>query len=156
VGIAVGIAAAGGEGGGRSMAARQGKAGLVHSSDRSTHHVGVGRIWVVCWAPIPTRCARVGVINITTMSAVIVLIFPMLIWSGRARGLLCAGTVATKPGWLLWETPTTVATTSTAVVVASAIASIIAIVERVLLLCRGIDVGWGLLADRHAELLDVH
>ena len=137
------------------MAACQGKAGLVHSSDQSTHDVGVGRIWVVCWAPIPTRCTRVGVINVTTMSAAVVLIFPMLIWSGRAHGLLCAGTVATKPGWLLWEAPTTVATTGTAVVVASAIASIMAIVERVLLLCRGIDVERGLLADSQAELLDV-
>ena len=53
------------------------------------------------------------------------------------------------------ETPTTVATTTAVVVVASAIASVTAIVEHVLLLCRGIDVGWGLLADSHAELLDV-
>jgi hypothetical protein len=49
------------------------------------------------------------------------------------HGLLSAGTVATKPGWLL-ETHTTVATTTaTVVVVASAIASITAIVEHVLL-----------------------
>ena len=96
-----------------------------------------------------------GVINVTTMSAAVVPIFPPLLWSGRVCGLLCAGTVATKPGWLLWETPTTVYTTGTAVVVASTIVSVIAIVERVLLLCRGIDVGQGLLADSHAELLNV-
>ena len=50
--------------------------------------------------------------------------------------------------------PTTVATTTT-VVVASAIVSVTAIVESVLLLWRGIDVGCGLLADSHADLLDV-
>ena len=61
------------------------------------------------------------------------------------RGLLHAGTVI-KPGWLMWET---------IVAVAAAIASVKAIVECVLPLCRGIDAGWGLLADSHAELLDV-
>ena len=70
-------------------------------------------------------------------------------------GLLSAGTVATKPGWLLETSPTTVATTTTAVVVASTIASVTTMVESVLLLCRGIDVGRGVLADSHAELLDV-
>jgi hypothetical protein len=129
--------------GGRSTAARQGKDGLVHSSIQPTHHVGAGPIWVVCWALIPTQCACVGVINVTTMSPAVVPIFPMLVGSGRACGLLCAGTVAAKPGWLLWETPNTVATSGTAVVVASAIATVTAIVERVLLLSRGIDVGWG-------------
>ena len=68
--------------------------------------------------------------------------------------MLSAGTVATKLGWLL-EIPTAVATTTTAVVVASAIVSVMAIVKSVLLLCRGIDLGWGLLADSHAELVDV-
>ena len=85
------------------------------------------------------------------MSMAVVPILPTLVGSGRMCGLLSAGTVATKPGWLL-ETPTTVdtTTTATAVVVASAIASVTAIVERVLLLCRGIVVGRGLLADSHA------
>jgi hypothetical protein len=71
--------------------------------------------------------------------------------------MLCTGTVATEPGWLLWETTTTttVATAGTIVAMATAVASVAAIVECVLLLCRGIDVGRGLLADRHAELLDV-
>jgi len=68
---------------------------------------------------------------------------------------LGAGNVATKPGWLL-KTPTTVTTTTTTVVVASAIVSVTAIVESVLLLWWGIDVGQGLSADSHAELLDVH
>ena len=71
------------------------------------------------------------------------------------RRLLCTGTVATKLGWLLWETTTTVATAGTVIAVVSAIASVTAIVEHVLLLCRGVDVGRGLLADSHAELLDV-
>ena len=47
VSVAVGVA---GRGGG-STAARRGKDGLVHSGDRSTHHVGAGHIWVVCWPP---------------------------------------------------------------------------------------------------------
>ena len=88
------------------------------------------------------------------MSMAVVPILPMLVESGRVGGLLSAGTVATKTGWLL-ETCTTIATTTTAVVVASAVESITAIIENVLLLCRGIDVGRGLLADSHAELLDV-
>ncbi len=149
VGIAVGIAAAGCYGGG-GTAARQG----AIDPPMMLVRVAFG-IWVVCWAPIPARCTHVGVINIITMSVAVVSILPTLVRSGRVRGLLCAGTVATKPGWLLWETTTTVATTGTTVVVASAVASVAAIVECVLLLCRGIDVGWGLLADSHAELLDV-
>ena len=66
--------------------------------------------------------------------------------------MLRAGTVATKPGWLLWETTTTttVVTTGTAVVGAAAVASVVVIVECVLLLCRGIDVGQVLLANSHA------
>jgi hypothetical protein len=63
------------------------------------------------------------------------------------------GVVACRPK--LWEIATAIATASDNVVVASAIVSVAAIVECVLLLCRGVDVGWGLLADRHAELLDV-
>jgi hypothetical protein len=69
--------------------------------------------------------------------------------------LLRTGTAAAKPGWLLWEATTTVATAGTTVDMASAIASVTGIVERVLLLWRGIDVGRGLLANSHAELLDV-
>ena len=129
----------------------------MHSGDRSVHDVGACRIWVVCWAPLTTQCARVGVLHVTTMSMVVVPIFPTLVGSGRTRGLLRTGTVTTKPGWLLWKTTTTttVATAGTAVAVATAVASVAAIVECVLLLCRGVDVGWGLLADSHAELLDV-
>jgi hypothetical protein len=57
----------------------------------------------------------------------------------------------------LWETTTTttVATTGNTVAVATAVASVAAIVECVLLLCRGVDVGLGLLTNSHAELLDV-
>ena len=57
----------------------------------------------------------------------------------------------------MWETTTTttVVTAGTAVALAAAVASVAAIVECVLLLCRGVDVGWGLLADGHAEFLDV-
>ncbi len=43
----------------------------------------------------------------------------------------------------------------TTVAVATAVASVAAIVECVLLMCRDIDVGQGLLTDSHTELLDV-
>ncbi len=124
VGIAVGVAAAGGEGGGGVRPHAEGRTVLcIPAIDPPiTHHVGTGCIWVVCWAPILARYARVGVINITTMSMSVVPILPMIAGNGRVCGLLSAGTIATKPGWLL-ETPTTVATTTTVVVVASAVAS---------------------------------
>ena len=85
----------------------------------------------------------------------VVLILPTLVGSGRARGLLSASNVATKPDWLL-KTPTTITTTTTTAVVASTTVSVTAIAESVLLLWWGIDVGQGLSADSHAELLDVH
>jgi len=59
---------------------------------------------------------------------------------------------------LLWETTTTtttVVTAGTAVAVVAAVASVAATVECVLLLCRVVDVGRGLLTDSHAEFLDV-
>jgi hypothetical protein len=59
-----------------------------------------------------------------------------------------------KPGWLLWEVATAVATAVTSIV-PTASASATAIVGHVLLLCGGVDGGWGLLADSHAKLLDV-
>ncbi len=127
----------------------------MHSGNRSAHDVCVSRICIVCWAPIPARCARVGVIHVSTMRMAVVLILPRLVKSGRTRGLLRAGTIAAKPGGLLWEITTYIVTAGTAVTVAAAVASVAAIVECGLLLWRGIDVGRGLLADTHAELLDV-
>ena len=53
------------------------------------------------------------------------------------RGLLRAGTVAAKPGGLLWETTNTTAivvTACTAIALAAAVASVAAIVECGLLL----------------------
>jgi hypothetical protein len=64
--------------------------------------------------------------------------------------LLCASSAAAKPGWLLWEIATAVATSGT-----TAVASAETIVGRVLLLSGGVDVGWGLLANIYAKLLDV-
>ncbi len=65
-------------------------------------------------------------------------------------GLLCDSSTAAKTGWLLWEVATAIAASGT-----PAIASAERIVGRVLLLSVGVDVGWGLLADIHAKLLDV-
>jgi hypothetical protein len=69
--------------------------------------------------------------------------------------LLRASTVAAKPGGLLWDITTYIVTTGTAIAVAAAVASVAAIVECGLLLWWGLDVGRGLLANTHAELLDV-
>ena len=147
VGVAVGAAAAGGAGGGRSTAARRGKDGLVHSGGQSTHDVGPCRIRVVCWATIPARHARVGVIDVAAMGTAVVPILPTLVGRGRF-GLLRTGTVASKPSWLLREDSSTVANTGTTVALVTALVEL-------LLLRRGVDGGRGLLVDSHAELLDV-
>ncbi len=65
-------------------------------------------------------------------------------------GLLCASSAATKPGWLLWKIATAIAASRT-----TTIASAEMLVGHVLLLSGGVDVGWGLLANIHAKLLDV-
>ena len=108
----------------------------MHSGDQSDHDFCTSRICVVCSALIPAQCAFVGVIHITIMSMAVVPIFPMLVRSGRMRGLLRAGTVAAKPGGLLWETTTTttVVTACTTVALGAAVASVAAIVECGLLL----------------------
>ena len=140
----------GATGGGRSTTARRGKDGLVHSGNRSAHDVGPRRVWVVCGSSIPARQACVGVVDVATMGAAVIPILPTLVGRGRARSLLRAGTVAAKPGWLLWEASCTICTARATVapVVATAIVVL-------LLLWRGVDVGRGLLVDSHAELLDV-
>ena len=75
----------------------------------------------------------------------------MLVGIRRTSGLLCASSAAAKPGWFLWEVAIAVAASGTTTAVASAET----IVGRVLLLSGGINVGWGLLANIHAKLLDV-
>ena len=99
----------------------------MHSGDQSAHDVLASRIHVVCRAPIRARCTRVGVIHITAMSMAVVPIFPMLVRIGRTCGLLRAGTIAAKPGGLLWEitSTTTVATTGTDVAVAAAVGGLL-------------------------------
>ncbi len=121
----------------------------MHFGDRSAHDVGPRRVRVVCGSLIPAHHACAGVVNIATMGAAVIPILPMLVGPGRARSLLRAGTVAAKPGWLLWEASCTICTSrATAAPVAMAIVVL-------LLLWRGVDVGRGLLVDSHAELLDV-
>ncbi len=126
----------------------------MHSGCRAAHDVGTACIGIVGRATIATRCACVGVIHVAAMGVAVVPILPMLVGSGRKTWLLRAGSVAAKPGWLLWEAATAVAAAVTSVMPA-AIASATAIVGHVLLMCGGVDGGWGLLADSHAELLDV-
>ena len=98
-----------------STSARQGKNCLVHSSDRSTHDVGLGCVWTVCWSAITACHARVGFVDIASMCAAVVLIFPTLVGCGRFCRLLGTGTVAIKPGWLLREVVCTVCTASATV-----------------------------------------
>ncbi len=111
-------------------------------------------VGIVGRAAIATRCACVGIVNVASMGVVVVPIFPTLVGSGRKTWLLHTSSVAAKPGWLMWEAATAVAAAGTSVV-PTAIASAAVIVGHVLLLCGGVDGGWGLLADSHAELLDV-
>ena len=107
----------------------------MHSGDQSAHDVCTSRICVLCWAPIPAHCTFVGAIHVITMSMAVFPIFQMLVRSGRALGLMHAGTAA-KPGGLLWEitTTTTGDTTGTAIAVAATVASVTAVVECGLLL----------------------
>ncbi len=63
------------------------------------------------------------------MSMAVVSILPMLVGSGRMRGLLRVGTVSAIPGGLLWEITTTIVIAGTSVAVATAVASVAAIVE---------------------------
>jgi hypothetical protein len=155
VGVAVGAAANEGNGRGLLAATCQRQDGLVHSGCRAAHDVGTACFGIVGWAVIATHCACVGIVNVTAMGVAVVPIFPMLVGSGRKTWLLHAGSVAAKPGLLLWEVATAIAAAVTSVV-SIAIASATVIVGHVLLLCGGIDGGWGLLANSHAELLDVH
>ena len=124
----------------------------MEASRGAAHRVLPRGMAIVGGAGLDAAHAGMPVVNIAAMRMAVVPIFPTLVGSGRTRGLLRAGTVATKPGWLLWETTTTttVVTTGTAVVGAAAVASVVVIVECVLLLCRGIDVGQVLLANSHA------
>ena len=121
----------------------------MHSGDRSAHDDGPRRVWVVCGSSSPARHACVRVVDVATMGAAVIPILPTLVGRGRARRLLRAGTVATKPCWLLWEASCTICT-DRATVAPVAMAIVV-----LLLLWWGVDVGRGLLVDGHAELLDV-
>ncbi len=111
-------------------------------------------IGIVGRAAIATRCACVGVIHVAAMGVAVFLIFPTVVGSGRKTLLLRAGSVAAQPGLLLWEAATAVAAARTSIMPTSTV-SAAAIVGHVLLLCGGVDGGWGLLANSHAEFLDV-
>ena len=64
-------------------------------------------------------------------------------------GLLCTGTIAAKPGWLLWEASGTIFTTR------ATVAPVATAIFVLLLLWRGVYGGRKLLVDSYAELLDV-
>jgi hypothetical protein len=59
---------------------------------------------------------------------------------------LASARITKTHGRLLWDTTATVLTATIAFVV---------VVERVLLLSKNVDAAWGLLANGHAELLNV-
>jgi hypothetical protein len=89
---------------------------------------------------LATRCTGVSVMTIVP-------IFPTLVGSGRTKGLLLAAAWITEThGWLLWDTRAAVLTATVVFV---------AVVERALLLSGDVDAAWGLLADGHAELINV-
>ncbi len=99
-----------------------------------------------CWCRLSAGCAsarvpacraHVAIFNVTAMHVAVVPILPLLVRSGRT------------PGWLL------VASAGLTAALTFAIASDSAFVGCALVLRGGVDVAWGLLANSHAELLDV-
>ena len=82
------------------------------------------------------------------MGVTVVSILMLLEGSELMWGLRCVRPAETIPGWLL--------VVSAIIAAASTSASSSVVVGHVLVLREGIDVAWGLLADGHAELLDVH
>ncbi len=126
----------------------------MHSGCRAAHDVDTACVGIVGWAAIVTHCACVGAVHVAATGVAVIPISPTVVGSGRKTWLLRAGSIAAKPGWLLWEATTAVATTVTSVM-PTTIASATAIVGHVLLLCGVVAGGLGLLADSHAELLDV-
>jgi hypothetical protein len=104
---------------------------------------------VVRWPGFPTCCTHVEAVDIAAMCVAVVLILPTFVGSWRTQGLRCSSPAKTIPGWLL------VAAAGTAATLTSAIASAYAVVGHALVLCGGIDVAWGLLANGYAELLDI-
>ena len=101
-----------------------------------------------------TCCACVGVFNVAAMRTAVVPTLPMFLGSGSMIGLMRASPAAVKQGWFLRKTATAVAATGITTALPTTVASASAIVGCVMLLCRGMDAGWGLLANSHAELLD--
>ena len=126
----------------------------MHPHHQPTHHVCEGCRSVVRQAGFSARFACVGIVNVATLQEVVVPIFVALEGGGRMLGLVCARSAETIPGWLLVAVAVTAAT--------SASASSSAVVDQALMLHGGVavawglvDVAWGLLANGHAELLDV-
>ncbi len=119
----------------------------MHSGNQSAHDVGATHVRVVRRSWFATRYIGVIVINITTVGVTVIPILPTFIGIGRTNYLLLtAARTAKTHGWLLWET--------TAVALTATIAFVV-IGEHALLLSGGIAAAWGLMADSHAELLDV-
>jgi hypothetical protein len=133
---------------GWSVGVSQGQDGLVHSSNQSAHDVGVACIRIVRRPWFATRCTGVSVVHITAMGVTVVSILPTLVGiGGMSRMLLTTTGTAKTHGWLLRKTLAAALTATVAFV---------AIVDYALLLSGGIDAAWGLLADGHAKLLNVH
>ncbi len=129
------------------VAASQGQDGLVHSGNQSAHDVGTTCIWVVHRSWFATCCTGVSVVHITTVGVAVVPILPMPVGSGRTECLLLTATrTAESHCWLLQKTLAAALTATVAFV---------AIIEHALLLSRGVDATWGLLADGHVGLLNV-
>ena len=125
----------------------------MHPRHQPAHHVGAGRVPLVRRSGFSARFTRVGIVDVAPMQETVVPIFVPL-EGGGCTLLLCACSAETIPGWLL------VAAAVSAATLASTSSS--AVVGRALLLRGGevvawglVDGAWGLLADSHAELLDI-
>ncbi len=132
---------------GQRAAASRGQDSLVHSGNQSAHDVGAAHVRVVRRSWFATRLTGVSVIHITAMGVAVVPILPILVESGRMKRILPTATRTTKShGWLLWK-PLAAALTATV--------AFVEIVQGALLLSKGIDAAWGMLANSYAELLNV-
>ncbi len=88
------------------------------------------------------------------MSVAVVKILPTLVGSRWTSGWVCAYAADAKYGWLLREPTAAVATAETTATMNSIIAYATGIGGYALLLSGGIDVGWRLLGNGQAELLN--
>ncbi len=94
------------------------------------------------------------IVDITAISVVVALILVMFVGSGGMSRWLHACAAAANYGWLLRESVAAIATAITIAALTSTLVQVAATGGYALLLNMDVDIGWGLLADGQAELMD--